>query len=131
MIVISVPDTFTQLMASLVERWSGGASPPTNKVPMPGTGNLMAVGITEPCPLELLNSLTTYAKMRLELFLLMAVTVVYISVCSLWNNVLSRVLKPSAGHGHLCLSPALVETYSRLIVYMEMDYGLALKTFLG
>jgi mediator of RNA polymerase II transcription subunit 23 len=110
---ISVPDTFTQLMASLVERWSGGASPPTNKVAMPGTGSLMAVGITEPCPLELLNSLTTYAKM------------------SLWNNVLSRVLKPSAGHGHLCLSPALVETYSRLIVYMEMDYGLALKTFLG
>jgi mediator of RNA polymerase II transcription subunit 23 len=100
-------------MASLVERWSGGASPPTNKVAMPGTGSLMAVGITEPCPLELLNSLTTYAKM------------------SLWNNVLSRVLKPSAGHGHLCLSPALVETYSRLIVYMEMDYGLALKTFLG
>lgn len=44
---------------------------------------------------------------------------------------MTRVLKPSAGHGHLCLSPALVETYSRLMVYMEMDYGLALKTFLG
>ncbi|XP_062520937.1 mediator of RNA polymerase II transcription subunit 23-like isoform X3 [Corticium candelabrum] len=110
---ISVQETVTQLMSSLVERWSGGSSPLANMVAMPGACNLMAVGITEPCPLEVLDSLTTYAKM------------------SLWNSVLNRVLKPVSGHGHLCLSPALVETYSRLMVYMEMDYGLALKTFLG
>lgn len=59
-----MPDTFPQLMASLVENWSGGSSQPSNMVAMPGTGNLMAVGITEPCSLELLDSLTTYAKMR-------------------------------------------------------------------
>ncbi|XP_063968330.1 mediator of RNA polymerase II transcription subunit 23-like [Lytechinus pictus] len=78
-------------------------------VPLPGPATCVAVGLTVPIPLSLLDSLTVHAKM----------SVIHLIV----NKILQWHKHPGTA-----LSPALVETYSRLLAYIEIE-SLGIKGF--
>ncbi|XP_071507366.1 mediator of RNA polymerase II transcription subunit 23-like [Diadema antillarum] len=78
-------------------------------VPLPGPSSCVAVGLTTPIPLTLLDSLTVHAKM--------SVIHVIVNKIVQWHK-----------HPGTALSPALVETYSRLLVYIEIE-TLGIKGF--
>ncbi|CAG0897084.1 unnamed protein product [Cyprideis torosa] len=105
---------FPRPMGALVERLVPtmdsvhGTRPQTE---MPGS-NCFASGPPTPLSLELLDSLTVHAKM------------------SLIHNIVSHVLKLAKSKSTLALPPALVETYSRLLVYTEIE-SLGIKGFIG
>ncbi|XP_072045774.1 mediator of RNA polymerase II transcription subunit 23-like [Amphiura filiformis] len=83
-----------------------------NTVPMPGS--CVASVPTAPLPLNFLDSLTIHARMSL--------------IHHISNKVVSHSrpnMAPNIG-----LSPALVETYSRLLVYIEIE-SLGIKGFIS
>lgn len=49
---------------------------------------------------------------------------------SLIHSIATRVIKLAAAKSSLALAPALVETYSRLLVYMEIE-SLGIKGFIS
>ncbi|CAG0886018.1 unnamed protein product [Darwinula stevensoni] len=78
---------------------------------MPGT-NCVAGGPATPLPMEILDALTVHAKM------------------SLIHSIATHVIKLVQTKSTLALAPALVETYSRLLVYTEIE-SLGIKGFIA
>lgn len=96
------PDFFARPMAALFET--------INKVPSGG-----AVQPTVPLSMVTLDSLTVHAKM------------------SLIHSIVSHIIKQAQNKNTAAASamaPALVETYSRLLVYTEIE-SLGIKGFLS
>ena len=95
-------------------------------LPMPGN-NCFAHGATEPLPMDTLDSMSVHAKMSLTHSI---VTHVVKHV----NQMSSSTGAGGGGSGisksNVFLSPALVETYSRLMVYSEIE-SLGIKGFLN
>uniref|UniRef100_F7IEL2 Mediator of RNA polymerase II transcription subunit 23 n=2 Tax=Callithrix jacchus TaxID=9483 RepID=F7IEL2_CALJA len=101
-------ECFTLPMGALVETIYGNG---IMRIPLPGT-NCMASGSITPLPMNLLDSLTVHAKM------------------SLIHSIATRVIKLAHAKSSVALAPALVETYSRLLVYMEIE-SLGIKGFIS
>uniref|UniRef100_A0A6G1S1F0 Mediator of RNA polymerase II transcription subunit 23 n=1 Tax=Hypotaenidia okinawae TaxID=2861861 RepID=A0A6G1S1F0_9GRUI len=101
-------ECFTLPMGVLVETIYGNGN---MRISLPGT-NCMASGSITPLPMNLLDSLTVHAKM------------------SLIHSIATRVIKLAHAKSSLALAPALVETYSRLLVYMEIE-SLGIKGFIS
>ncbi|KAJ0060887.1 hypothetical protein NL108_001747, partial [Boleophthalmus pectinirostris] len=101
-------ECFTLPMGVLVETIYGNAAMPIN---LPGT-KCLASGSVTPLPMHLLDSLTVHAKM------------------SLIHSIATRVIKLAQAKSSVALAPALVETYSRLLVYMEIE-SLGIKGFIS
>ncbi|MGH0155386.1 UNVERIFIED_CONTAM: hypothetical protein FKN15_066795 [Acipenser sinensis] len=101
-------ECFTLPMGVLVETIHGNGN---IRIPLPGT-NCMASGSISPLPMSLLDSLTVHAKM------------------SLIHSIATRVIKLAHAKSSIALAPALVETYSRLLVYMEIE-SLGIKGFIS
>ncbi|GAB6022180.1 Mediator of RNA polymerase II transcription subunit 23 [Chamberlinius hualienensis] len=78
---------------------------------LPGT-NCFANGPTQPLSMNVLDSLTVHAKM------------------SLIHNIVTHIVKLAQTKSTLALAPALVETYSRLLVYIEIE-SLGIKGFIS
>ncbi|KAG7265738.1 hypothetical protein CRUP_035091, partial [Coryphaenoides rupestris] len=100
-------ECFTLPMGVLVETIYGNGS---MRINLPGT--CMASGSVSPLPMNLLDSLTVHAKM------------------SLIHSIATRVIKLAHAKSSMALAPALVETYSRLLVYMEIE-SLGIKGFIS
>ncbi|KAM9782861.1 mediator of RNA polymerase II transcription subunit 23 isoform 1-T1 [Neosynchiropus ocellatus] len=101
-------ECFTLPMGALVETIYGNGS---MKINLPGT-NCFASGSVTPLPMNLLDSVTVHAKM------------------SLIHSIATKVIKLASAKSSLALAPALVETYSRLLVYMEIE-SLGIKGFIS
>ncbi|KAL1770137.1 mediator of RNA polymerase II transcription subunit 23 isoform X2 [Sigmodon hispidus] len=101
-------ECFTLPMGALVETIYGNG---IMRIPLPGTSCLASASIT-PLPMNLLDSLTVHAKM------------------SLIHSIATRVIKLAHAKSTVALAPALVETYSRLLVYMEIE-SLGIKGFIS
>uniref|UniRef100_A0A8C5NER4 Mediator of RNA polymerase II transcription subunit 23 n=1 Tax=Gouania willdenowi TaxID=441366 RepID=A0A8C5NER4_GOUWI len=101
-------DCFSLPMGVLVETICGNGS---MRINLPGT-NCMASGTVTPLPMNLLDSLSVHAKM------------------SLIHSIATRVIKLAHSKSSNALAPALVETYSRLLVYMEIE-SLGIKGFIS
>uniref|UniRef100_A0A287D8Q6 Mediator of RNA polymerase II transcription subunit 23 n=1 Tax=Ictidomys tridecemlineatus TaxID=43179 RepID=A0A287D8Q6_ICTTR len=101
-------ECFTLPMGALVETIYGNG---IMRIPLPGTSCLASASIT-PLPMNLLDSLTVHAKM------------------SLIHSIATRVIKLAHAKSSVALAPALVETYSRLLVYMEIE-SLGIKGFIS
>ncbi|KAL3868089.1 hypothetical protein ACJMK2_040926 [Sinanodonta woodiana] len=101
------PEHFNLPMGLLVESIYGNNK---NTTLLPG--NLVAAAPTQPLPMNLLDSLTVHAKM------------------SLIHSIVSRVIRMAKNRTNAALAPALVETYSRLLVYMEIE-SLGIKGFIS
>ncbi|OXB72551.1 UNVERIFIED_CONTAM: hypothetical protein H355_000225 [Colinus virginianus] len=101
-------ECFTLPMGVLVETIYGNGN---MRISLPGT-NCMASGSITPLPMNLLDSLTVHAKM------------------SLIHSIATRVIKLAHAKSSVALAPALVETYSRLLVYMEIE-SLGIKGFIS
>uniref|UniRef100_A0A6Q2Y1C4 Mediator of RNA polymerase II transcription subunit 23 n=1 Tax=Esox lucius TaxID=8010 RepID=A0A6Q2Y1C4_ESOLU len=101
-------ECFTLPMGVLVETIYGNGS---MRITLPGT-NCTASGSVTPLPMNLLDSLTVHAKM------------------SLIHSIATRVIKLAHAKSSIALAPALVETYSRLLVYMEIE-SLGIKGFIS
>uniref|UniRef100_A0A3P9PB18 Mediator of RNA polymerase II transcription subunit 23 n=1 Tax=Poecilia reticulata TaxID=8081 RepID=A0A3P9PB18_POERE len=101
-------DCFSLPMGILVETIYGNGS---MRINLPGT-SCMASGSVTPLPMNLLDSLTVHAKM------------------SLIHSIATRVIKLAHAKSSIALAPALVETYSRLLVYMEIE-SLGIKGFIS
>ncbi|KAF4521375.1 hypothetical protein B566_EDAN006964 [Ephemera danica] len=93
---------FTRPMAALVD---------TILAPLP-VANSMANGPTTPLSMAVLDSLTVHSKM------------------SLIHSIVTHVIKLAQSKSHMALAPALVETYSRLLVYTEIE-SLGIKGFIS
>ncbi|XP_014671221.1 PREDICTED: mediator of RNA polymerase II transcription subunit 23-like [Priapulus caudatus] len=78
---------------------------------MPGQ-NCIAEGPAQPLPITLLDSLTVHTKL------------------SFINGVVVHIIQLASSKSPLALSPALVETYSRLLVYTEVETA-GIKVFIG
>lgn len=103
------PQLFNLPMSILVESICGNSSKNTCFLP----GNLVAAAPTQPLSMNLLDSLTVHAKM------------------SLIHSIVSRVIRHAkTSKTSQALAPALVETYSRLLVYMEIE-SLGIKGFIS
>ncbi|CAB1340254.1 unnamed protein product [Coregonus sp. 'balchen'] len=87
-------ECFTLPMGVLVETIYGNGS---MRITLPGT-NCTASGSVTPLPMNLLDSLTVHAKM------------------SLIHSIATRVIKLAHAKSSIALAPALVETYSRLLL---------------
>eukprot|EP00794_Sanderia_malayensis_P004577 gene4577-5179_t len=101
------PDNLSHPMSVLVDMCYGSG---TNTVTLPG--DVLAASPISPCPMEMLDSLTVHAKM------------------SLIHSIVSRVIRLANSKSTVALAPALVETYSRLLVYMEIEL-LGIKGFIS
>lgn len=85
-------------MGSLMESLHGNLSQKgVGTVAMPNSGPI------SPIPLAFLDALTVHAKM------------------SLIHSIVSHVIKCAQTKNNVPLAPALVETYSRLLVYTEIE----------
>lgn len=100
-------DYFNLPMGKLVESIYGD-SKHTTLLP----GNIVASAPTQPLAMSLLDSLTVHAKM------------------SLIHSIVHRVIKQAKSKATIAQSPALIETYSRLLVYMEIE-SLGIKGFIS
>ncbi|XP_014240192.1 mediator of RNA polymerase II transcription subunit 23 [Cimex lectularius] len=104
-------DYFNRPMAALVETIIGnqkGGGPPQGTSSSAQTANLP----TTPLSMTILDSLTVHSKM------------------SLIHGIVSHVLKLAQSKSNMALAPALVETYSRLLVYTEIE-SLGIKGFIS
>ena len=87
-------------MAALVEAIHGSTSGVTpNQMP------------TTPLSVQCLDSLTVHTKM------------------SLIHNIVTHIMKVAQAKSSQNLAPALIETYARLLVYMEIE-SLGIKGFI-
>ncbi|XP_013404828.1 mediator of RNA polymerase II transcription subunit 23 [Lingula anatina] len=98
---------FSAPMSQLLEMIYGNGQS-TTQLP----GNITASAPSEPLPMDKLDSLTVHAKM------------------SLIHSIVTRVIKHAHTKNTVALAPALVETYSRLLVYMEIE-SLGIKGFIS
>ncbi|CAL1290327.1 unnamed protein product [Larinioides sclopetarius] len=98
-------DCFTRPMAILVDAVQG-----TQKQQASLTGGAVT-GPIKPLSMSVLDSLTVHTKM------------------SLIHNIVTHVMKLAQAKSTHVLSPALVETYSRLLVYSEIE-SLGIKGFI-
>ncbi|KAK7100374.1 mediator of RNA polymerase II transcription subunit 23-like isoform X2 [Littorina saxatilis] len=100
-------DYFARPMGHLLETIYGNQK---NTTLLPG--NIVASAPCQPLSMNLLDSLTVHAKM------------------SLIHSIVTRVIKLAKTKSATALAPALVETYSRLLVYMEIE-SLGIKGFIS
>ncbi|XP_012943009.1 mediator of RNA polymerase II transcription subunit 23 [Aplysia californica] len=100
-------DNFSRPMSFLVETIYGNNK---NTTLLPGS--VVASAPTTPLQMNFLDSLTVHAKM------------------SLIHSIVTRVIKLAKGKAAAALAPSLVETYSRLLVYMEIE-SLGIKGFIN
>uniref|UniRef100_T1HR14 Mediator of RNA polymerase II transcription subunit 23 n=1 Tax=Rhodnius prolixus TaxID=13249 RepID=T1HR14_RHOPR len=77
-----------------------------------GAQKVIASGPTTPLSMSILDSLTVHAKM------------------SLIHSIVTHVIKLAQSKSNMPLAPALVETYSRLLVYTEIE-SLGIKGFIS
>ncbi len=89
----------------------GGGSAASGS-PSAGTTTTLAQAPTEPLTMDFLDSLSVHAKM------------------SLIHSVVTYVVKQVATGASLAVSPALVETYCRILVYTEIE-SLGLKSLMN
>uniref|UniRef100_H2YVM2 Mediator of RNA polymerase II transcription subunit 23 n=1 Tax=Ciona savignyi TaxID=51511 RepID=H2YVM2_CIOSA len=92
-------ELFNMAVGTLVEGVFGDASSTT---PMPGT-NCVAFNKTTPHSMELLDTLTFHTKM------------------SMLHMISQKIQKFAQANASVALAPALVETYSRLLIYSEIE----------
>ncbi|KAK6627240.1 Mediator of RNA polymerase II transcription subunit 23 [Polyplax serrata] len=92
---------FTRPMAALVETILGAQK-----------SSSLPPGPTTPLSMAILDSLTVHSKM------------------SLIHSIVTHVVKQAQSKSILALAPALVETYSRLLVYTEIE-SLGIKGFIS
>ena len=110
-------DVFQKPMSALVEAVGGStvtsaaAASTSTTAAMPGTACL-AAGPTVPLPMDLLDSLSVHSKM------------------SLIHSIVTHIIKQVSSKSTVALSPSIVETYSRLLVYSEIE-SLGIKGFLN
>ncbi|CAH1789085.1 unnamed protein product [Owenia fusiformis] len=100
-------DYFSHPMGILIETIYGTQQ---NTTMLPG--NIQSSSPTQPLPMRMLDSLTVHAKM------------------SLIHGIVSKVIRLAQNKSPVALAPALVETYSRLLVYMEIE-SLGIKGFIS
>ncbi|XP_014210784.1 mediator of RNA polymerase II transcription subunit 23-like isoform X2 [Copidosoma floridanum] len=106
-------DLFTRPMAVLVESVLG-TQKNQQQQPLQGLQNnsSLANSPTAPLPMSILDSLTVHVKM------------------SLIHSIVTHVAKSASTKSNLPLPPALVETYSRLLVYTEIE-SIGIKKFIN
>ncbi|KDR22950.1 mediator of RNA polymerase II transcription subunit 23 isoform X2 [Zootermopsis nevadensis] len=104
---------FTRPMAALVDTILGTQKGP-QQPPLPPLANnaALASGPTTPLSMSILDSLTVHSKM------------------SLIHSIVTHVIKLAQSKSNMALAPALVETYSRLLVYTEIE-SLGIKGFIS
>ncbi|KAJ8033690.1 Mediator of RNA polymerase II transcription subunit 23 [Holothuria leucospilota] len=78
-------------------------NPKSSPVLLPGPSNNMAAGPIEPLSIMLLDSLSTHTKL------------------SFIHHIATKISQLAARPMNLALSPAMMETYSRLLVYVELE----------
>lgn len=104
---------FARPMAALVDTILGTSKGPTAGA---GAGGVAALaptsGPTTPLSMSILDSLTVHSKM------------------SLIHSIVTHVIKLAQSKSNMALAPALVETYSRLLVYTEIE-SLGIKGFIS
>ena len=100
-------DCLARPMGSLMESLHGNLS----QKGMSSSGAMPNPGPISPIPLAFLDALTVHAKM------------------SLIHSIVSHVIKCAQTKMNVPLAPALVETYSRLLVYTEIE-SLGIKGFI-
>nr|CAD7567473.1 unnamed protein product [Timema californicum] len=106
-------DYFSRPMAALVETILGTQKGPQQPPLPPLTNNAaLANGPTTPLSMSILDSLTVHSKM------------------SLIHSIVTHVIKLAQSKSNMALAPALVETYSRLLVYTEIE-SLGIKGFIS
>lgn len=94
-------ELFNPALQELVSKCYGNGQ---NTIMLPGPQGVPAAGNIVPLEMKLLDSLSVHAKM------------------SLIHAIVTRILaQAKAQQTHLSLAPGLVETYSRLLVYMEIE----------
>lgn len=107
------PESFQPPLHELVGRCYGTGQ---STIKLPGPKGCVAAGNTVPLDVKLLDSLTVHAKM------------------SLINGIVTRIIQVAQAtkqqQQQIALAPALVETYSRLLVYMEIEL-LGIKGFIS
>ncbi|KAJ8687549.1 hypothetical protein QAD02_023343 [Eretmocerus hayati] len=106
-------ESFTKPMAVLVETILGTQKNPQQQ-PLQGlqSNPVQSNSPTNPLPMCILDSLTIHVKM------------------SLIHNIFGHVAKCASTKNNSPLPPALIETYSRLLVYTEME-SLGIKKFIS
>ncbi|XP_020291253.1 mediator of RNA polymerase II transcription subunit 23 [Pseudomyrmex gracilis] len=104
---------FSRPMAALVDTILG-TQKNQQQQPMQTLQNnaAMASGPTTPLSMSILDSLTVHSKM------------------SLIHSIVTHVIKLAQSKSNMALAPALVETYSRLLVYTEIE-SLGIKGFIS
>ncbi|KAH0534921.1 mediator of RNA polymerase II transcription subunit 23 [Cotesia glomerata] len=105
---------FSRPMATLVDTVLGTQkSQPQQPLPTNVQNNAaLATGPITPLSMSILDSLTVHSKM------------------SLIHSIVTHVIKLAQSKSNLPLAPALVETYSRLLVYTEIE-SLGIKGFIS
>ncbi|KAJ9591915.1 hypothetical protein L9F63_001517, partial [Diploptera punctata] len=104
---------FNRPMAALVDTILGTQKGPQQPPLPPMTNNAaLANGPTTPLSMSILDSLTVHSKM------------------SLIHSIVTHVIKLAQSKSNMALAPALVETYSRLLVYTEIE-SLGIKGFIS
>lgn len=106
-------DYFSRPMAALVDTILGSSKGPTTGAGAASIAPLAPTsGPTTPLSMSILDSLTVHSKM------------------SLIHSIVTHVIKLAQSKSNMPLAPALVETYSRLLVYTEIE-SLGIKGFIS
>lgn len=71
-----------------------------------------------------------YFKNELHFKSMLVIQKRFLSFLSLIHSIATRVIKLAHAKSSVALAPALVETYSRLLVYMEIE-SLGIKGFIS
>ncbi|XP_046734323.1 mediator of RNA polymerase II transcription subunit 23 [Diprion similis] len=104
---------FSRPMAALVDTILGTQKGQQQQPLQPLQSNAaLANGPTTPLSMSILDSLTVHSKM------------------SLIHSIVTHVIKLAQSKSNMALAPALVETYSRLLVYTEIE-SLGIKGFIS
>lgn len=103
-------DLFQGPLNILLESFYNPKSPP---VLLPGPSNNMAAGPTVPLSMTLLDSLSTHTKLSF-----------------IHHIAMNKIGQLATRSSNLALSPAMMETYSRLLVYVELE-SIGIKTLIS
>ncbi|KAF7988683.1 hypothetical protein HCN44_001256 [Aphidius gifuensis] len=106
---------FSRPMAILVDTVGGSQKNHQPQQPLPPNlqnNAALATGPITPLSMSILDSLTVHSKM------------------SLIHSIVTHVIKLAQSKSNMPLAPALVETYSRLLVYTEIE-SLGIKGFIS
>ena len=104
------PEAFLRPMAVLID----AVQPASNRGTNGSQGSSGSASPQPPAPLsmDILDSLTVHSKM------------------SLIHSIVTQIMKMAQQKNNMCPSPALVETYSRLLIYTEIE-TLGIKGFMS